>query len=232
MSNSDPKRHRLGPAPSGEGFAYARPEPSSAPPEALPEALIGQRIKALRQELRLTQTEFASTIETTQSAVSKWERRDEIPSDVFIEKIAALTGTTAGYIRYGEAYQRRHVPVIGAVGEGAAILALEPGAEPVDGLAVPSLMPYDAVALIVAGDALFPEIDDGTVLIYRRDAPFEEAACLSKRCIVALTDGRWLLKRIVRGSAFGRYTLLSTSAPPISDIDLIWAAPIIAYIPR
>ena len=230
MSNSDSKRPRFGPAPAGAGFAYARPEPGSAPPEAL----IGQRIKALRKELGLTQIDFAATIETTQSAVSKWERRDETPSDIFVEKIAALTGTTAGYIRYGDAYQRRHVPIIGYVGAGSQLFPFDGAdhAEAVDGLLVPSLVPYDAVALVVRGNALFPEIDDKTVLVYRRDAPFEEAACLGKRCITALKDGSFLVKRIVRGNAFGRFTLLSTSAPPLTDIEIAWAAPILAYIPR
>lgn len=228
MSGSDPKRPRFGPEEAGRSFAFARPESGATPQEAL----IGERIRALRKELDLTQIEFAAAIGTTQSAVSKWERRDETPADVYVERIAALTGTTAGFIRYGEAYQRRHVPVIGYVGPGAAVLPLDEGAEPIDALAVPTLMPYDAVALVVRGDVLFPEIDNGTVLIYRRNAPFDEAACLGKRSIVGLKDGSWLVKRIVRGSALGRYTLLSTSAPPITDTEILWAAPILAYIPR
>jgi transcriptional regulator with XRE-family HTH domain len=226
MTDSDPKPPRLGPLRKSGGLAYARPEPAGTPSEAL----IGQRIKALRKELGLTQTQFATAVETTQSAVSKWERRDEMPSDVFVEKIAVLTGTTAGYIRYGDAYQRRRVPIIGSVGAGGAILADAVLTESIDSLLVPSLVPYDAVGLIVRGDVLFPEVDDATVLIYRRDAPFEEAPCLGKRCIVELTDGRFLVKRIVRGSALARYTLLSTNVPALTDVEIAWAAPILAYI--
>jgi transcriptional regulator with XRE-family HTH domain len=228
MSSSDDKPPRLGPEPAGNGFAFARPEPGATPPEAL----IGERIKALRKELGLTQIEFAAAVETTQSAISKWERRDETPSDVFVERMAQLTGTTAGYIRYGEAYQRRQVPIIGYVGAGAEIFPVESGAERIDGLTVPSLLPYDAVALIVRGNVLLPEVDENTVLVYRRDMPFDESSSLTKRCIVALKNGPWLVKRLMRGSAYGRYTLLSTNAPPLTDVEIAWAAPILAYIPR
>jgi transcriptional regulator with XRE-family HTH domain len=228
MTKAASKRPRFGPAAPDGGFAYAQPQPGSAPPEAL----IGRRIKALRKELGLTQIDFAAAIEATQSAVSKWERRDETPSDAHVERIAALTGTTAGYIRYGEAYQRRHVPVIGYVGAGGALFPLDEGAAPLDGLAVPSLVPHDAVAVVVRGNVLFPEIDDGTVLVYGRETPFEEAACLGKRCIVEVKDGPCLVKRMVRGSAFARYTLLATSAPPLTDVEIVWAVPILAYLPR
>ena len=226
MAGSDTKRPRLTPARPERGLAYAGPEPGASPPEAL----IGQRVKALRKELGLTQTAFATALSTTQSAVSKWERRDETPSDVFVEKIAALTGTTAGYIRYGDAYQRRHVPIIGHVSAGGVVVGDPSDGGRIDGLLVPSLVPYDAVGLIVRGDVLFPEVDDATALIYRRDAPFDEAICLGKRCIVEVMDNGFLVKRIVRGSALGRYTLLSTSAPALTDIEIAWAAPILAYI--
>jgi phage repressor protein C with HTH and peptisase S24 domain len=125
------------------------------------------------------------------------------------------------------------IPVVGYVGAGAEIYSIDDHFKGggLDELQAPLHVPADSVALIVRGDSMYPEVDAGTRVIYRREVDFDEAQCLGKRCVVKLEDGHLFLKRLTRGSQYGRYTLISVNAPPIENVEIEWAAPVMAYLP-
>ena len=60
---------------------------------------IGEKIKALRKEIGLTQTELGAKLGVQKNAVSKWEcgRVDDIPSSK-IKAMAQLFGVNASYL--------------------------------------------------------------------------------------------------------------------------------------
>lgn len=53
---------------------------------------IAKKIRKLRTDLGLTQTEFAERIETRQDLVSKWERGEHSPSAEYASKMADMAG--------------------------------------------------------------------------------------------------------------------------------------------
>jgi hypothetical protein len=59
----------------------------------------------------------------------------------------------------------------------------------------------------------------------------DESEVLNRLCVVQLTDGRAMVKRVMRGSEPQRFHLASTNAPLIENAELIWAAPVKAIIP-
>jgi len=63
---------------------------------------LAARIKVLRLTARLSQTQLAQRLGTRQSVVSRWEKGKHIPDDVFIEKLASLSGLSAAQFRYGK----------------------------------------------------------------------------------------------------------------------------------
>lgn len=65
-------------------------------------AALAARIKALRRTVRLSQTQLAQRLGTRQSVVSRWEKGKHIPDDIFIEKLAELSGLSAAQFRYGK----------------------------------------------------------------------------------------------------------------------------------
>lgn len=65
-------------------------------------AAMAARIKALRRTTRLSQTQLAERLGTRQSVVSRWEKGKHIPDDVFIEKLAELSGLSTAQFRYGK----------------------------------------------------------------------------------------------------------------------------------
>ena len=55
---------------------------------------VGENIKRLRQEHRLTQMELADKLAVTYQAVSKWERCVNSPDIALIPKIAQVLGVS------------------------------------------------------------------------------------------------------------------------------------------
>ncbi|MDR1100785.1 MAG: helix-turn-helix domain-containing protein [Clostridiales bacterium] len=62
---------------------------------------IGERIKAKRKELNLTQEDLASKLGVTFQAVSKWENDTSIPDISLLPKIAKALNTTYDYLLDG-----------------------------------------------------------------------------------------------------------------------------------
>ena len=70
---------------------------------------------------------------------------------------------------------------------------------------------------------MYPMYEEGTHLFFKR-ADGVSPALFGKECIVQTTDGRTLVKELRRGTRDGLFTLLSRNAPPIEDVEVIWAA--------
>ncbi len=51
---------------------------------------VGARIRAIREDIGMTMVEFGEWLETTQSAVSNWERGENLPNKYRIKRIATI----------------------------------------------------------------------------------------------------------------------------------------------
>ena len=88
----------------------------------------------------------------------------------------------------------------------------------------PGLSP-EAVALIVRGDAMNPVYDDGDLLYYddvRRGSAISDLVGL--RCVVKISNGPILVKKLGKGSSRSTFTLWSHDAEPRVDEKVDWAA--------
>lgn len=192
---------------------------------------MGERIRRARKSLGLTQQEFADRLAVTQPTVHRWEKGFYDPDEDTLKRLARLTNLPPAYFRYGDqamAAEQRSVNAVGYVGAGAEIYpfddhALGAGLESVD---VPPGETLTTVAVIVRGDSMYPVYQDGDVIYYSREAGIDEASLIGRECVVRVEGGKMLLKRLMRGSQRGRYTLISYNAPPIDDVRLEWASPV------
>ena len=64
--------------------------------------IIGGRIKKVRRELELTQTEFASRLGLTQNTVTRYETGDRNPSTAVLSLIVKAYGVNEEWLRTGE----------------------------------------------------------------------------------------------------------------------------------
>ncbi len=124
------------------------------------------------------------------------------------------------------------VRVIGNVGanpDGVVLFAT--GQEPGDLAPIPPGGTEQAVALRVVGHSMRDVADDGA-LIYFEDQRTPPTPDMLGHVVVVETDGdEVLVKRLLRGSAPGRYDLESAVGATRSDARLRWAAHITAIIP-
>ena len=59
---------------------------------------IGEIIKSLRVENKMTQTDLATLLFTSQDTISLWERNKSLPDVKSVIKMAAIFGVSTDYI--------------------------------------------------------------------------------------------------------------------------------------
>ena len=200
---------------------------------------LAARIRALRKSLGLSQASFAGRVGVDQSNVSRWERGAP-PDDAHILRLAELAGQHPATFRYGRLPETDSeappdvVSVVGYVGAGQEIFALDDhalgaGLEEVE---APEGVGRDTmVAVRVRGESMHP-LRDGWLLFYRRDQHGVPEACLNRLCIVKVADdGPILVKELRRGYRAGHFVLSSWNAPPLEDVRVDWAAPVLSIRP-
>jgi hypothetical protein len=96
--------------------------------------------------------------------------------------------------------------------------------------------PQDATvrtsALIVEGNSLYPQVEQGWLLFYEDTRSPPAAGSLGKLCVVELDDGRLLVRRIEPGATTGTHDLWAVNAPPIKAVNVVWASPVTWIKPR
>ena len=214
------------------------PETAESEPSRAPD--LAARIRALRKSLGLSQASLASRVGVDQSNVSRWERGAP-PDDAHIVRLAGLAGQHPAAFRYGrlpetdpETPPPDVVSVVGYVGAGQQIFALDDHAlgASLEEVEAPEGVGKDTmVAVRVRGESMHP-LRDGWLLFYRRDQHGVPEACLNRLCIVKVADdGPILVKELHRGYRAGHFVLSSWNAPPLEDVRLDWAAPVLSIRP-
>ena len=196
---------------------------------------LADKIRAIRQAQGMTQVEFAERLGTTQSTVTRWEK-GSVPQGDMLQAIATLANTTVERLMGTDdlaAVPGGMIPVVGFVGAGSAVFPYDdfPKGDGLDHVERPPFVKGQVVAVEVRGDSLLPVAEDGWRLVYAGEQSLDESQILNKLCVVKLTDGRALVKRLMRGSKPGHFHLISTNARVIEDAQVDWAAPVKAIIP-
>jgi transcriptional regulator with XRE-family HTH domain len=213
---------------------------------SLRDKALAERIRALRQGLGLSQAALAARIGVDQSNVSRWEN-GAVPDEPHLARLAELAETHPAQFRYGQVFADfesgpqsdqqagpRRVPVVGYVGAGQEVFphddhAMGDGLDEVE--APEGVGEAPMVAVRVRGESMHP-MREGWLLFYRRENHGVPEECLNRLCIVQVAnDGPMLVKELRRGYRANRFVLASWSAPPLEDIRLDWAAPVLSIRP-
>lgn len=154
-----------------------------------------------------------------------------------LNALAPVLQTTAAWLLEGaEGSAPKPVPIVGRIGAGAEILP-EFDQTPVDGFSEDGsheielpLPPSDSIAFTVEGDSMWPRFNNGDVVICDR-TEHDPALIAGREAAVRTADGRRFLKTIRPGTRRGTFDLESHNAPPIRDVAIAWASPILMIIP-
>lgn len=74
-------------------------------------------------------------------------------------------------------------------------------------------------------------VKDGWIVIHdNQERPMRPEA-LGELCVIALADGRCLVRTVRQGRQRDRYDLVSETGPAILDAEVVWVEPVTAIVP-
>lgn len=122
----------------------------------------------------------------------------------------------------------KKVPIVGYVGAGD-LYSWQPEKGPwvgFDEIEPPPGAGPGIAAVIVRGASMGDVYRDGDVLFFKK-GEHPEDVFLTKDCVVQVRGGSAYIKKVIRGTKQGRYTLVSYGKhPPMENLEIEWAAPI------
>jgi hypothetical protein len=113
--------------------------------------------------------------------------------------------------------------VWGYIGVGGQMHFFALAPEDLDEIEVPRPATESTVAVQIRGDSLGSHFDHWFVLYdYEQRQPTPDL--IGELCVVALEDGRVLVKQLRQGEAEGLFNLISLAGPAIRNVRVVWAA--------
>lgn len=189
----------------------------------------GSRVREARQARGLSQAKQAREIGISQSVLDRIERG--------VVEWSKHTLTVARYFGFEDAPQittepSGTVPVVGYLGAGAEVFAIDDHAKG-DGFEHIQAPPgvFHGIALIVRGESMWPRFMDGDIVVIDK-TQLALVSLIGKTCYVQLDDGRCFLKIVQKGSVPGHWNLISHNAPPIENVLIDRAYPVVWIQPK
>jgi phage repressor protein C with HTH and peptisase S24 domain len=88
------------------------------------------------------------------------------------------------------------------------------------------------MALEVSGSSMLPKYESGDIIYVRRDHEGVLPSYIGKYCAIRTADGGTYLKILAAGTEPGRYTLRSLNAEDMTNVEVLWASPVLFVMPR
>lgn len=120
----------------------------------------------------------------------------------------------------------KYAGIKGKIGAGAQILPGDNDSDLSRELLPPSAPTDSMIGFHVMGDSMYPVYRDGDI-VFVGDQFVDIDQFVGRECAVQEHDGPCYLKTIERGSTEDRYNLISYNAPPIRDVRIDWARPVL-----
>jgi hypothetical protein len=129
-----------------------------------------------------------------------------------------------------EASLKPSIPVVGYVGAGAQAHYYAVSEGHLDEIARPELFHENTVILEIRDDDLGPLFNRWRVFFDEVREPVTPDL-FGYLCVVALLDGRIVLRQVRPGEAEGRYNLVAQIGPPLLNVPVEWAAKVKTILP-
>lgn len=123
----------------------------------------------------------------------------------------------------------KQIPLVGYVSAGGATTFVDAGE--LGEVDAPDDAGPNTVAVEIRGDSLGPLFDRWLVFYDDVRRPVS-TDLIGRLCVVGVSDGRVLIKKLKRSRARGLFHLLSQTEDPILDVEVEWAARVKIMVPR
>lgn len=184
-------------------------------------------IRRFRKAASLSLEELADLAGLSASQVSRIERGEREATLTDLRNFAKVLKVPVAAL-----VADAPVLVVGYVGAGAAAVFFQDGQGALEEVERPPEASDHTVAVVVRGESMAGTAEDGWLLYYDdvRTPPSEDL--FGRLCVVGLIDGRVIVKRLQPGRSRGRYDLYSSTAKPLLDQEVEWAALVTWIKPR
>ena len=186
-----------------------------------------QRVRSLLRSRGWRIAELSRRANIDLEALYKQLRSVKQPRGEILKRIAGALGTTEQWLRTGEGPAITEIPVEGYVSAGEAYV---PFGDQGGVMGTVSLdFGNQPIAAEVRGVSMIPVYKAGDRLVGDKQSTATEIAqCVNRDCIVMTAQAEGYIKRLLRGSRPGLYTLRSHNAdfPDIENVAVSWVAPI------
>lgn len=163
----------------------------------------GQRLKELREEKKLKQSELAKILNISSSSIGMYETDRREPDDELKLKIANYFNVSVAYLmnetdirkqNTSPERNKKFLPVLGIVKAGYNYLAQENVIDYIDpAMNIPNIEDY--FGLVVKGDSMSPMFDEGDYLIVNKtDNEFNS----NDICIILINSDEATIKKVVK----------------------------------
>jgi hypothetical protein len=190
---------------------------------------IAQRLERVRKKRGFQTVDAAARAFGWNPTTYAQHERGERGLSRVAQQYASAFRIPVGWLISGEGPDpfRSSVPLIGFTSVDAIVF----GDGPFDDVETPKSATQETVAVEIRGGSLGP-VFDGWLIFYddRREPPDQEV--FGRFCVVGLTDGAVVIKRVERGQLPNRFTLKSNTQPPVYDAEVEWAVPIRDMTPK
>lgn len=183
------------------------------------------RARSLLKQRGWSVAELARRAHIEIQALYKQLRSVKQPRGDVLKRIAAALGTTENWLRTGEGPPSIEIPLEGYVSAGEAFVPFDGG----DFDAVAIDFGGQPIAAEVRGSSMQPVYRSGDRLIGdKHEGATEIAHCVGRDCIIMTAQAEGYIKRLMRGSRPGLYTLRSHNSDfaDIENVLVMWVAPI------
>lgn len=185
------------------------------------------KLKEARKAAGLSLEALAAEVGLSTSQLSRFESGTRDPRDVELARIAQVTGVDVMDLMDSA----KTVPLVGYVGAGAETHLFAEGQGPFDQVDAPEGASETTVAVEIRGESLGALFDQWLIFYDKVERPVT-SDMIGRLCVVGLTDGRILVKKIRYGQLTGHYNLISNTEAPIYDVEIAWAARVKQMTPR
>ena len=185
---------------------------------------MANRLKHYRERKGLTQADLGTLLNSGRSTIVKLERGERPLTPSWLDRLSKELDCAPLDILGDE------VPIVGKIGAGGSVIYEDVGNE--DTIKRPPETPGILVGLEVAGESMLPKFDPGDIIFISRDTDGVDPQDIGAYCACRLVSGETYLKKLAKGSRPGFYTLRSLNGSDLEDVELQWATPVRASIPR
>lgn len=179
----------------------------------------------------IDQSELARSLRITSSSVNQWLNLGRIPRFERLQEIASLLNVDVYWLFTGREPPGKpiEIPLVGHVYAGDEFDPIEVPTKGEELEMVPADFGPSPIAVEVRGDSMLEVYRPGDRLMGPRHTDKEIVAhCINRDCFVKTSSGRGYIKKLVRGTKTGVYTLRSYNKDykDHTNVELEWAAPV------